>query len=138
MRLAPVGLARLGMAMARPGVLSRATLARLAQPVWRFDGGNGDTEAGLFCAYGLRVMFTAAATQRAECRDEPVGDGRLRIGRAGEAYGLRSGLWVDRATGKGLAFYTTAVADDAPVGRSAYTARKEAVIARLIGAKIED
>lgn len=135
MRLAPVGLARLGMAIVRPGYLSRATLTQLAQPVWRYNGANGETEGGFYCAYGLGVMFTAAATQRVECRDDPVGDGRLRIGHAGEAYGLRSGLWVDPATGRGIAFYTTAVADDAPVGRSAYTVREEAVISRLNGAR---
>ncbi|MBA4047625.1 MAG: serine hydrolase, partial [Sphingomonas sp.] len=73
LRLAPLGLARLGMAIVRPGYLSRATLAQLAQPVWRFDGANGETERGLFCAYGLGVMFTASAVRRAECRDDPVG-----------------------------------------------------------------
>ncbi|MBA4041736.1 MAG: serine hydrolase, partial [Sphingobium sp.] len=67
--------------------------------------------------------------------DDPVGDGKTRIGHAGEAYGLRSGLWVDRATGKGVAFYTTAVADDAPVGRSAYTVREEAMAARVLRAR---
>lgn len=135
MRIAPTGLARLGAALVRPGFLSRDTLAALARPVWRYDGRNGDIEGGFYCAFGLGVMFLTSGNPQAGCRDDPVGDGKTRIGHAGEAYGLRSGLWVDPATGKGVAFYTTAVADDAPTGRSAYTLREESIIARLSGAR---
>ena len=60
---------------------------------------------------------------------DPFGDGRVRIGHAGEAYGLRSGLWVDPATGKGLAYFVSAVPDNAAKGtRSAFTAAEEAAI----------
>lgn len=131
MRIAPTGLARIGAALVRPGFLSRASLAEMTRPAWRYNGQNGDIEGGFYCAFGLGVMILGAQGRPVACRDDPIGDGRLRIGHAGEAYGLRSGLWVDPATGKGVAFYTTAVADDAPVGRSAYTAREEAMVARL-------
>ena len=57
--------------------------------------------------YGLAVQ--RLATARPGCRDDPFGDGRPRVGHAGEAYGLRSGLWVDRAGGTGVAFFATAV-----------------------------
>ncbi len=125
MRIAPTGLARIGAALARPGFLSRASLDTMTQPQWRYDGHNGDIEGGFYCAFGLGVMFLTSGNAQAGCRDALIRDGKTRIGHAGEAYGLRSGLWVDPATGRGIAFYTTAVADDAPVGRSAYTAREE-------------
>ena len=66
------------------------------------------------------------ATSADQCRDDPFGDGVARIGHPGEAYGLRSGLWIDRATGKGVAFFATAIPDEAPKGtRSAFTRIEE-------------
>ncbi|MBX9859535.1 MAG: beta-lactamase family protein [Sphingomonas sp.] len=135
MRIAPTGLARIGAALARPGYLSRASLAAMTRPQWRYDGHNGDIGGGFYCAFGLGVMFIGSGTPQPGCHDDPIGDGKTRIGHAGEAYGLRSGLWVDPATDKGVAFYTTAVADDAPVGRSAYTAREEAMAKRVLAAR---
>ena len=44
--------------------------------------------------------------------------------------GLRSGLWFDPETGRGIAYFTTAVPDDAAKGTSAFTAAEEAVLAR--------
>ncbi|MBA3879717.1 MAG: serine hydrolase [Sphingobium sp.] len=129
MRIAPTGLARIGAALIRPGYLSAASLAAMTRPVWRYDGQNGDIEGGFYCAFGLGVMFIGSGNPQPACRDDLFGDGKTRIGHAGEAYGLRSGLWVDPTTGKGIAFYTTAVADDAPRGRSAYTQREEAMVA---------
>ncbi len=131
MRISTTGLARLGMALDGrvKGFLSHTSLATMTAPQWRFDGGNGDSEGGVHCAYGLGVMILALPGRPAACRDDPFGDGRLRIGHAGEAYSLRSGLWIDPATGKGIAFFTTAVPDDAPTGpHSAFTAAEEAMI----------
>lgn len=132
MRIAMTDLARLGMVLGgrKPGFLSSASLAMMTSPVWRYDGRNGDTERGFFCGYGLGVMLLALPGRPADCRDDPFGDGRPRIGHPGEAYGLRSGLWVDAATGSGTAFFTSAVPDDAPTGpHSAFTGAEEAAIA---------
>ena len=132
MRIAMTDMARLGMVLSgqMPGFLSASSLKAMATPQWRYDGTNGDIERGLFCSYGLGVMILALPGRPPGCRDDPFGDGRPRIGHAGEAYGLRSGLWVDPATTRGIAFFTSAVADDAPVGpRSAFNAEEERVIA---------
>ena len=67
----------------------------MATPAWRFDGSNGDTDSGFYCAYGLAVQSLPAARQG--CNDDLFGDGRAMIGHAGDAYGLRSGLWIDPA-----------------------------------------
>ncbi|MGC5254505.1 hypothetical protein, partial [Escherichia coli] len=77
------------------GFLSPAAMAMLRTPLWSYDGTNGDTEGGFFCSYGLAVQFLGSAAPG--CRDQPFADKRPRFGHAGEAYGLKSGLWVDPA-----------------------------------------
>lgn len=129
MRISANGLARIGQLLAGEGVvdgvrlLSPASFTALATPLWTYDGRNGETEGGFYCSYGLGITFTA--TQVAGCADDPFGDGRVRIGHAGDAYRLRSGLWVDRAGGTGVAYYATGVATDAAKGESAFTAVEE-------------
>jgi CubicO group peptidase (beta-lactamase class C family) len=130
MRISAKGLARIGEVLAGqvPGFLSRASLAEMTRPHWRYDGRNGDSAGGYHCAYGLAVMILAAPGRPAACRDDPFGDGVMRIGHSGEAYGLRSGLWVDPRSGKGVAFYVTGLDADPPKGKSAFTAAEEAKI----------
>ena len=127
-RISMRDLARIGKMILHggDGFLSPASIATMIGPEWRFDGTNGETEKGFNCAYGLAVQ--TLATAQADCRDDPFGDNLPRIGHAGEAYGLRSGLWIDRANGTGVAFFVSAVPDDAPAGRSAFTAAEEAVL----------
>lgn len=133
LRISMRDLARIGQMLLRrgDGFLKPASVAEMTRAQWTFDGGNGDTESGFHCSYGLAVMGTATARPNVpapECRDDPFGDARPRIGHAGEAYGLRSGLWIDPKSGRGVAFFTTAVADDAPKGRSAFTAAEETIL----------
>lgn len=135
LRISMNDLARIGQMLARggKGFLSPSSYAALTTPQWRFKGTNGVGENGapdgFFCAYGLGVQLIGSGN--AGCRDDPFGDGVPRLGHPGEAYGLRSGLWLDPKTGRGVAFFTTAVPDDAPSGASAFTAAEEAVLARV-------
>ena len=135
LRISMRDLARIGQMLARSGrgFLSHASFAALTTPQWRFTGKNGIGENGepdgFFCAYGLGLQLIGSGS--AGCNDDPFGDGVPRFGHPGEAYGLRSGLWLDPKTGKGVAFFTTAIADDAPNGKSAFTAAEEAVLARV-------
>jgi CubicO group peptidase (beta-lactamase class C family) len=124
-RISAAGLAQIGQMLLKDGdgFLSPASVALLIGPDWRFDGSNGDTEKGYYCTYGLAVHSLATPN----CRDDPFGDGVKRVGHSGDAYGLRSGLWIDRQTGRGVACFVTAVPDDAPRGRSAFTAAEEAL-----------
>lgn len=136
LRISARDLARIGRMLARhaEGFLSPRSYAELVRPAWRFDGGNGlgeDGKAnGFFCAYGLGVQTVAEAGAHAGCHDDLFGDHTARIGHPGGAYGLRAGLWLDPATGKGIAFFTTQVADDAPTGRSAFSRAEEEVVER--------
>ena len=126
LRIAARGLAKIGQMFLNDGngFLSPASLAALTTPLWTFNGSNGETEGGFYCRYALAVQ--TVATKQGGCRDDLFGDGKARIGHAGEAYGLRSGLWIDRAAGKGVAFFVTAVADETPKGKhSAFTRVEE-------------
>ena len=134
LRIGMTDLARIGRMLARGGrgFLSRRSFAALTHAEWRFDGANGldedGTPAGFFCAYGLGLQRLGEG--QGPCRDGLFGDGRVRIGHAGEAYGLRSGLWLDPVTGRGLAFFTTAV-DPADSGqRSAFSGAEERTVDR--------
>lgn len=134
LRISMQDLAKLGQMLARRGrsFLSPKAFSELVRPVWRFNGSNGVGESGeadgFFCAYGLALHTIGGGG--AGCHDDLFGDGRKRIGHAGDAYGLKSGLWLDPVSGRGLAYFTTAVADDAPKGRSAFFAAEESVVER--------
>jgi CubicO group peptidase (beta-lactamase class C family) len=124
--LATIG--RLLLNRGRP-LLSEASMRTLTASAWTYDGGNGETESGFYCAYGLAVQALPVALPG--CRDDLFG-GRVMIGHAGDAYGLRSGLWVDVTTGTGIAFFATGNGEDPPRGqRSAYRAIEEELAARL-------
>lgn len=131
MRISARDLAKIGQMLARRGrgFLSPKSIEEMVKPAWQYDGSNGESEAGFFCTYGLAVQ--TIATDKDGCRDDPVGDGVRRVGHAGEAYGLRSGLWFDSVTGKGMAFFSTSVPDEAPKGRSSFTASEEAQLQGL-------
>lgn len=129
LRISASGLARVGRLLLGKGkvdgvrVLEKRSVAALMTPLWRYDARNGDTFDRFYCSYGLAVTF--AATNREDCRDDPFGDGRVRIGHAGDAYGLKSGLWIDRKRGTGIAYLATDVLDADKGSRSAYTRIEE-------------
>ena len=112
------------------GFLGEHSFAEMTRSQW--SGANGVDEegqtGGVFCAYGLGLH--RIGTRGAGCRDDLFGDGLARIGHPGEAYGLRSGLWLDPVSGRGVAFFTSAVPDDEPNGRSGFTLREEVLVER--------
>ncbi len=114
--------------MAAP-LLDEESIATLVGPAWRFGAGDGDIEGGFYCAYGLAVQSLPARTPG--CRDDLFGVGRAVFGHSGEAYGLRSGLWVDPATGTGIAYFAVGLGEDPLRGRSAYRAIEEELARHL-------
>lgn len=136
LRISVTDLARVGAMLLRDGRLPDGTqflkpesLAELRKLHWRYDGANGETENGFYCGYGLATQILAQCAPT----DDPFADAIPRIGHAGDAYGLRSGLWIDRATGRGIAYFATGLGDDPPKGRSSYRAIEEWLAAKRAG-----
>lgn len=134
LRISMRGLAKIGRLLLGDGrvdgvrLLSPQSIALLESPLWVFNGqngagANGDTDEGFTCSYGLAVTFLA--TQASGCRDDPFGDGHRRFGHAGDAYGLKSGLWIDPATRTGVAYFATDVPARPRAAQSAYTPAEE-------------
>jgi len=108
-------------------ILSPESVRTLITPVWTRTRGNTpgpeQGDSGSYCRYGLAVQILA--TDVADCRDDPFGDGIARVGHSGDAYGLRSGLWLDLAGGTGVMYFATGVAPQSSGVRSAFTAVEE-------------
>jgi CubicO group peptidase (beta-lactamase class C family) len=133
LRISVADLAKVGGMLLRRGrlgngtrFLSEASVAEMERLHWRFDGTNGANEDKFYCGYGLATQILAQCPPG----DDPFGDGRARSGHAGDAYGLRAGLWIDRRSGRGIAYFATGLGDDPPKGRSAYRAIEEWLAAK--------
>ena len=114
-------------------ILSAQSIDTMLAPAWRYDGGNGarDGESNGICTYGLATR--QLATETARCADDPEGKGRTWVGHAGDAYGLRSGIWIDRQRGLGIAYFVTGLSDDPPRGSGSFTAAEEQAFRRATG-----
>jgi CubicO group peptidase (beta-lactamase class C family) len=137
LRISMRDLARVGRMLLNGGtldgvrIISPQSVETLLTPLWRFDGRNGETDHGFYCSYGLATQ--QIPTPVTGCKDDPATDGVRRVGHAGDAYGLRSGLWIDRAKGTGVAYFVTGLSDDPPRGTSAYRAAEESAMKRALG-----
>jgi len=108
--------------------LSEGSIEDVFGSYFIFNGSNGDTSDGFYCVYGLGSQTLPLGT--AGCRDALFGD-RVMIGHAGEAYNLRSGLWIDWERKVGIAYFAANNPAEPPRGRTAYTAIEEWLAAKL-------
>jgi CubicO group peptidase (beta-lactamase class C family) len=133
LRISMRGLARVGRMLLNDGtldgvrIISPQSVETLLTQVWRYDGRNGarDGESTNICSYGL-------ATQQIPtpgCPDDMGTQGAILVGHAGDAYGLRSGLWIDRKRGLGIAYFVTGVPEDPP-DRSEFSPAETAAFRR--------
>src|SRR5205823_9868606 len=105
-------------------ILSPAAVDTLLTQVWRFDGSNGITDGGFYCSSGNGTH--RIPNRFPGCADDLGTGGAILIGHAGDAYGMKSGLWIDRQHGQGIAYFVTGVADPASkAAESAYSAAEE-------------
>src|SRR5690606_4384044 len=138
LRISARGLARIGRLLLGDGevdgvrLLSPASVDELTSPLWQYAPGGGMSAEeetgdgdGFFCRYGLATHTLATPVEG--CRDDPFGDGVERVGHSGSAYGLQSGLWVDRKGGTGVVWYATGMPGERTGGRSAFSAVEEAL-----------
>lgn len=109
-RIGMMDLAKIGQALA--GLERNRFLSDRATEIWLYAMINAanhlppEQTSPDFCGYGLGTYGLIDAPP---CRDDLFGDGRERIGHGGEAYGLRSGLWLSMEDGQGVAYFTTQV-----------------------------
>ena len=130
LRISARGLSRIGRMLLNNGeldglrVLSPQSVDALLTQVWRFDGSNGVTKEmyeGFYCSYGQATQ--QIPTPVAGCADNMGTAGRTLVGHAGDAYGMKSGIWIDRSRGMGIAYFTTGVPDtERPGPGTAFTA----------------
>jgi CubicO group peptidase (beta-lactamase class C family) len=137
LRISARGLARVGRMLLDGGtldgvrIISPQSVETLLTQVWRFDGGNGVTDNGFYCSYGLATQ--ELPTPVAGCADDMGTGGRVLVGHAGDAYGMKSGVWIDRARGVGIAYFVTAVPEKAKLGpATAFTAAETRAFRRAI------
>lgn len=136
LRISARALARIGRMLLNGGtldcvkILSPASVDTLLTQVWRFDGMNGNTasdatngitESGFYCSYGHASQ--EIPTPVPGCADDMGTKGHRLVGHAGDAYGMKSGIWIDRARGLGIAYFVTGVPEQAELGPgTAFTA----------------
>lgn len=139
LRISVEGLAAIGAMLLADGVwqgrriLSPASVAALfasAPTAGPADAPPGETYRGLMAHWGLMHCLSGNG---APGGDQPLSPRATRAcGHLGEAYGLYSGLWIDRAAGRAIAYALTGTADDPerwPGVRSRFTALEEVLIA---------
>jgi len=127
LRISARGLSRVGRLLLNGGtldgvrIISPQSVDILLTQIWRFDGSNGSTEKGFYCSYGIATQ--QIPTRIAGCADDMGTGGAVLVGHAGDAYGMKAGLWIDRARGRGIVYFVTGVPDQAQRDdRSAFTA----------------
>ena len=139
LRISANGLARVGRLLLGEGMfegvrlLSPESVRALATPLWQYAPSQGltyeedtsDLGDGFFCRYGMAMQTLATPVEG--CRDDPFGDGVARVGHSGSAYGLQSGLWLDRDAGAGVAWFATGMPGERLGGRSAFSAVEESL-----------
>lgn len=135
LRISARGLAIVGQLLLDRGrhrgraFLTQASIDMLTRPAWVFDGANGETSDGFYCAYGLAAQVLP--TRVNVCGDDLFGDGRAVVGHAGDAYGVRSGLWVDRTRKQGIVYFATNNGESPVKGRSSYRAVEEWLASKI-------
>ena len=124
LRISMRDLARIGQMLLREGegFLDKKSIGQLASGAPEGGTTVGEREGGFYCFYGLayQLLMPNPATG---CRDDLFGDNRLWAGHAGEAYGVRSGLWLSGK--RNVAFFSTAVPDGQKGKHSAFSAAEE-------------
>jgi CubicO group peptidase (beta-lactamase class C family) len=137
LRISIRDLARVGRMLLASGtldgtrILSPQSVETMLAPAWRFNGINGSRsgESEGICSYGFATRQLATGSA---CSDDPEGKRRQWVGHAGDAYGLRSGLWIDRKRGVGIAYYVTGLPAVPPKGKGSFSAAEEEAFWRAV------
>lgn len=137
LRISVRGLERVGLMLLNQGeldgvrILSPQSVETMLAPAWQSDGKNGSQEGESegICSYGLASIQLVAGDG---CSVFPENGSHVWVGHSGDAYGLRSGIWIDRKAGIGIAYFVTGLADDAPHGKGSFTTAEEEAFRRSL------
>ena len=126
-RIGMIDLAKLGRAILNQDarLLSADSFAQLKRRHPPIEG-----SAPLFCFYGLGVQTLYPGLEG--CGDDLFPGTFRRYGHAGEAYGLRSGLWIQPESGTGLAYFVTAVAEPVVEDTGGFSPDERQLVARAV------
>lgn len=138
-RIGMVDLAKIGrqmIVMQDSGFLSDNALRQwFGEMIAAQNRSTPGAGAPAFCAYGLGAY---SLVDEEPCTDDLFRDGNGRIGHGGEAYGLRSGLWLSFQGAPGFAYFTTQVAPPSgDVETDAADPREQALMARALALPTE-
>ena len=134
-RIGMMDLARIGQELQRwatSDFLSANALGLWWSEMFAASAQHIPGEPVAFCAYGLAAY---ALDNEEPCTDDLVRDGNARIGHGGEAYGLRSGLWISftNPPAPSFAYFVTEVPPPTgAVENAASDPRETALIARAL------
>jgi len=116
-RIGMLDLAKIGQALLKGDarLIARDQLSDLKLSVRGAIDDLDNNQQDFFCVYGIGVQVLKAP--ESDCSDQLFPDTHPRVGHAGEAYGLRAGLWFapnegpsgNSVRGQGIAYFTTAV-----------------------------
>ena len=126
-RIGMIDLAKIGQALRNRDdrLISQAAISAINASLL----GSGNEGQEFFCYYGLHLQIIDVP--KSGCEDALFGDGVLRIGHSGEAYGLQSGLWIGEGSDPGFAYFLTEA--EPPEGgedTGGFTQREKALLAR--------
>ena len=129
-RIGMIDLARLGQELLKPAARSVFSERALGELVFSMMAKPEPKAQDFFCVYGFHIQMIEAPQE--DCEDALFGDGRPRIGHAGEAYGLRSGLWLDHEAGTGIAYFVTQVPDRSAPDEGGFAPEEVALVRRAM------
>ena len=125
-RIGMEDLAKIGQELLKPAGESFFSERVLGELLFSLMAAPKDVE--FFCGYGAGIQMIEVPNHG--CNDALFGDGKPRIGHAGEAYGLRSGLWLDHEGGTGIAYFVTAVPDRTAPDEGGFAPEEVALVRR--------
>ena len=129
-RIGMMDLAKIGQAMMQSG--EAAFLGKNGFLTMALTGMFAPTKDEFFCAYGLHLQMLNPPGK--ECDNALFGTSGPASGHAGEAYGLRSGLWIDDRSGTGIAYFTTQVPDRTEPDEGGFAPEEVALVRRAMEA----
>lgn len=125
-RIGMTDLAKIGQELLRRIAASAFSERVLGEVIYSALDAPGGVE--FFCGYGLAIQMIEVPDHG--CNDRLFGDGNARIGHAGEAYGLRSGLWLNPVSRTGLAYFITAVPERTGPGEGGFAPEEIELVRR--------